>query len=136
MDIYPFLSFNGNCREAMFFYQECFGGDLHLNYLKDAPGPQGFPEEMSHLIVSARLISGHIKLFASDLTDEEGIAKGNRVSLLFSGTHNSHFKSIFNKLSGKGKITCPISDKMLAGEWASLTDRYGVQWIFASKTPY
>jgi PhnB protein len=47
-----------------------------------------------------------------------------------------HFKSIFKKLSGKGTITCPISDKMLAGEWASLTDRYGVQWIFAGKTPH
>lgn len=136
MDIYPFLSFNGNCSEAMHFYRECFGGDLHLNYLIDTPGANSLPAEMAHLIVSASLISGHIKLFASDLIDEEGIALGNRISLLFSSSLNRQFKSLFNKLSRKGIISCPISDNMHTGEWASLTDQYGVQWIFASKTSH
>jgi len=28
--INPYISFNGKCREAMMFYQVCFGGELEL----------------------------------------------------------------------------------------------------------
>jgi len=30
--------FNGNCREAMTFYQKCLGGDLQVTTFADMPG--------------------------------------------------------------------------------------------------
>ena len=30
LNLTPFLLFNGNCAEAMTFYQSCLGGDLTL----------------------------------------------------------------------------------------------------------
>jgi uncharacterized glyoxalase superfamily protein PhnB len=32
--INAYLTFNGNCREAMTFYQSCFDGDLTLETVK------------------------------------------------------------------------------------------------------
>ena len=41
----PFLLFDGNCTEAMTFYQNCLGGELTLTKLGDtpvkAPAPAG-----------------------------------------------------------------------------------------------
>ena len=33
----PFLLFDGNCAEAMTFYQKCLGGELNLTKLGDTP---------------------------------------------------------------------------------------------------
>src|SRR6266508_2839382 len=102
MAVYPFLTFNGNCAEAMHFYQSCFGGELHLSYLQDAPGLRELPREMAHLIVNATLVADDIRLFASDLSDDEGIYSGNRISLLFSSSQAEWLTALFNKLSVKG----------------------------------
>jgi PhnB protein len=130
MNIYPFLNFNGNCSEAMHFYQACFGGQLHINYLADMRASHSLPKEMMHIVVSASLVAGPVKLFASDLMNEEGIFHGNRISLFFEGAQAGFVTTLFNRLSQHGEIGYPVSDKMRSGEWASLTDQYGVQWIF------
>jgi len=131
MKIYPFLNFNGNCSEAMHFYRSCFGGELRINYLADTPASHNLPKEMMQIVVSASLIAGPVKLFASDLMNEEGIFHGNRISLLFDCAQDKFLISLFNRLSLDGNIGYPISETTLSnGEWASLTDQFGVQWIF------
>ncbi len=134
MAVYPFLSFNGNCHEAMHFYQACFGGRLQLQYLADAPDMENLPRDLANLIVSATLESEHIRLFATDLMDEEGIFNGNRVSLLFSSLQLDYLQSLFTRLAEKGTISGPFSNTLMAGAWSSLTDRYGVQWIFCCQS--
>jgi PhnB protein len=41
----PFLLFDGNCAEAMRFYQGCIGGTLVLTRLGDTPMKDHFPSE-------------------------------------------------------------------------------------------
>jgi PhnB protein len=35
LNVTPFLLFDGNCAEAMIFYQKCIGGELTLTKLGD-----------------------------------------------------------------------------------------------------
>jgi PhnB protein len=130
MRIYPFLTFNGNCGEAMRFYQSCFGGELHVRYLGDAPDTQRLPVEMKQLVLHASLVSEHIRLFASDMPGAEGLSKGNSISLLVSLSQNEELRSVFRKLARKGEVTNPLSQETINGQWATLKDRYAVQWIF------
>ena len=132
MAIYPFLTFNGNCKEAMRFYQSCFGGDLHFTYLGDTPGGKQFPLEIRQLVLHASLVSEHVRLFASDLGGEEGVASGNSISLWISITAPEQLQSVFRKLARNGEVTAPLSAGTLQGQWATLTDRYAVQWIFSA----
>jgi PhnB protein len=37
MNLTPFLLFEGNCAEAMDFYQSCLGGELTIVRLGDTP---------------------------------------------------------------------------------------------------
>jgi len=41
--IVAYLNFDGNCREAMKFYQRCLGGELSIMPFSEAPGD--FPKE-------------------------------------------------------------------------------------------
>lgn len=50
---YPFLLFDGNCAEAMTFYQECLGGELTLTKLVDTPMREQFPPEKHGRIINA-----------------------------------------------------------------------------------
>ena len=58
----PFLLFDGNCAEAMTFYQKCLGGDLTLAKLGDTPMKDQFPAE-KHVSVCSLSLSLCIDLF-------------------------------------------------------------------------
>lgn len=62
----PFLLFDGNCAEAMTFYQKCLGGELTLTKLGDTPMKAQFPLEKHGRIINAQLKSGAIDFSATD----------------------------------------------------------------------
>lgn len=116
----------------MHFYQSCFGGELRFTYLGDTPDGGRFPSEVRRLVLHASLVSEHVRLFASDLGGEEGVASGNSISLWISMNVPEQLSSVFEKLAHKGEVTAPISTAFAEGQWATLTDRYAVQWIFSA----
>ena len=61
--IQPYLTFNGNCAEAMNFYKEVFGGELMIQTFGDAP-METTPESKDR-IMHARLQNGDLILMAS-----------------------------------------------------------------------
>jgi PhnB protein len=42
--INAYLTFNGNCRQAMTFYRECLGGELTLQAVKGSPMEGHWPK--------------------------------------------------------------------------------------------
>lgn len=62
----PFLLFDGNCAEAMTFYQTCLGGNPILTKLADTPMKDQFPPEKHGRIINAHLKSGAIEISAAD----------------------------------------------------------------------
>jgi PhnB protein len=115
----------------MHFYQSCFGGELQFTCLGDTPAGKQFPMEIRQLVLHARLESEHIRLFASDLGGEEGVAWGNTISLWISIAAPEQLRLVFARLSRRGRVTAPLTPEMLDGQWATLTDQYDVQWIFS-----
>ncbi len=53
-----YLTFNGNCREAMEFYRECLGGDLRIQKLGESPKTERLPDDVKEYIVEASLKIG------------------------------------------------------------------------------
>ncbi len=58
INLTPFLLFNGNCAEAMAFYQSCLGGDLAITKVGDTPMRGNMPPEQHHKVIYAHLKSG------------------------------------------------------------------------------
>ena len=129
----PFLLFDGNCAEAMTFYQQCIGGDLRLTKLGDTPMKAQFPPEKHDRIINAYLKSGAIEISATDwmASPDFDPVQGNTYAIFVNGGTYNELKEIFDKLkSGGGTKRLQELRDMPFGIYGQMYDRYGVQWIF------
>ncbi|MVM34775.1 VOC family protein [Spirosoma sp. HMF4905] len=131
----PFLLFDGNCAEAMTFYQTCFGGELTLIKLGDTPMKAQFPVEKHGRIINAQLKSGAIDFSATDWMASPTLEPkpGNTFSIYVVGEAYDELKTVFDKLAegaDKDKRTFIELHMMPFGIYGQLTDKYGVSWIF------
>ncbi|HEX5156061.1 MAG TPA: VOC family protein [Ktedonobacterales bacterium] len=129
----PFLLFDGNCAEAMTFYQECLGGELTLTRLGDTPMKDQFPPEKHNRLINAHLTSGAIELSATDwmASPEFDPVQGNTYAIFVTGNTYDELKTIFDKLrDGDNNTRLQELHKVPFGIYGQFYDRYGVQWIF------
>ena len=128
----PYLLFDGNCRQAMEFYQSCFGGELAATKVKDSPAKDYIPPALQDRIVNARLKSNNLDISASDwLRPDETPVRGNTVCLYLSGGTFEELKAIFERLSEGAQVTDPLR-QMFFGTYGALNDKFGVRWMFQS----
>ncbi|RYY81723.1 MAG: VOC family protein, partial [Chitinophagaceae bacterium] len=64
----PYLNFNGEAREALQFYKDCFGGELQLLEVANSPMAQHFPPEKHNNIMHGQLNNGAFVVMCSDMT--------------------------------------------------------------------
>ncbi len=128
----PFLLFNGNCAEAMTFYQSCLGGELTLTKVSDTPMKDQLPPEHQHKIINARLKSGPLEFTATDwMHATRAWRPGNTVCMYIHGGKYSELKPIFDKLSaGADKALLDELRDLPFGSYGHLADKYGVHWFF------
>ena len=130
MTLTPYLSFNGNCEEAMKFYQSCLGGDLDVQKVGGSPAAEhmsGKEDQVMH----SMLKSGAIVLMASDMIMEGEATPGTNVTLTLNGGSLTELKEMFEKLSEGGKVRQPLQATFF-GTYGDLKDKYGVLWAFQS----
>ena len=126
----PYLHFDRNCREAMNFYKECLGGELHLMTVGEMPEMAAqMPPEWKNAIMHSSLTSGEICIFGSDLNKNK-ILEGNTVHLCINCKTEEELDSLFSKLSSGGKVTDAPADMPWGAKYGSLIDKYGKNWMF------
>jgi PhnB protein len=129
----PFLLFDGNCAEAMTFYQKCLGGELTLTKLGDTPMKAQFPQEKHNGIINAYLKSGAIEISATDWMASPAFEpkQGNMSAIFVIGATYEELKEVFDKLAeGAEKERFQELHEMPFGTYGQFYDRYGFQWIF------
>lgn len=127
--IHAYLTFDGNCREAMEFYHDCLGGELKLQELNSIPAIENISINDGRKILHASLRKDGLILMASDMTDREGVIKGNAISLALNCSSNREIRDYFDRLSRGGQITDPLKEQFWGSLFGSLIDRYGVNWL-------
>ena len=123
-----YLTFNGNCREAMTFYKECLGGELTLQTVKGSPMESQWPVTVQENILHASLVNGSLVLLGSDIVEKEKLVKGNTISLSLNCTSAKEIETFFTKLSSGGQIAHPLHD-FFAGTMGTLTDKFEKDWL-------
>lgn len=127
--INSYLTFNGNCREAMNFYAACLGGELYFQTIGESPMAGKMPVEMKDSILHATLSNGGLVLMASDMCNEKGLIKGNSVSLMLNCSSEEEIKTCYLKLSADGSADHPLEDTFWGAVFGGLTDKFGNHWI-------
>ena len=126
----PYLLFDGHCKQAMEFYESCFGGELTITKVKDSAAKDFMPAIQQEKVVNARLRSASVEISASDwLRPDETPVRGNTVCLYLSGGTLQDLKNLFGKLSEGADITDPLKE-MFFGTYGALNDKFGVRWMF------
>lgn len=127
--ICAYLSFRGNCREAMMFYQHCLGGELSFQTVGESPMATQLPHIIQDFILHAMLITKDFALMASDMTPESGLLNGNALSLMLHCQEEEALYSAFYQLSKGGIVKQAIEETHWGALLGEIIDKYGHHWI-------
>ena len=127
----PYLGFNGDCADAMRFYETALGGKLEILMSgADSPVAAQIPKEVAHRIVHARLaLKDGGYLYGGDAPMHipfQGI-QGASVTLNFDTPEEA--QQVFDKLGVGGKVNMAMGPSFWAKRFGMLTDRFGTPWI-------
>lgn len=131
--IVTYLTFSGNCREAMEFYQQCLGGTLELRRVGDSPMAEQLPEPMKDCILHASLTKKNMALMGTDMVQDVGLSRGNAVSILLDCKKKGQLKKYYNRLKRDGNPTHALERTDGGALFGGLTDKYGNHWLFYHK---
>jgi PhnB protein len=132
MNLDPFLLFDGNCAEAMTFYQSCLGGELTITRVADTPMKEQAPSEHHKKVAFAHLQSGAVQISASDWQHPTRVFnQGNTVGVYLTSDNATDLETAFDKLSvgADPGLLDPLTD-LPFGLYGHLCDAYGVHWFF------
>lgn len=129
MKLNPYLTFNGNCKQAFEFYAKCLHGEIimMMNY-GDTPMKDDMPTAIHGRVAHARMMIGDQVLMASDAHTECQVdAKGMTISLLIDTPAEA--ERIFKALSEGGQVTMAMAETFWANRFGMLTDKFGIPWM-------
>jgi PhnB protein len=127
--INSYLTFSGNCREAMTFYKECLGGELSLQTIGESPLADKMPKKMKEYILHSTLTKDGLVLMGSDMVGDKGLTRGNAVSLMLNCSSEEEIKNCFEKLSAGGRKDHPLENSFWGALFGDLTDKFGNHWL-------
>jgi PhnB protein len=125
-----YISFNGNCREAMTFYKDCLGGELTLQAIGESPIAGQCPSAMQNQILHSMLIHNVIRIMGSDMEGPGGVQQGNNISLMINCSSEEEINRFFSSLSEGGKVLDPLKVQFWGGTFGVINDKFGIRWMF------
>ena len=133
-----YLNFMGNTEEAFAFYKNVFSSEFTgmFQRMKDVPAMPGMPtlsDDEQEMIMHVELpIFGGLVLMGTDMLKSMGheLKQGNNVSINLEPDTRAETEQLFNALAEGGTVDMVLTDMFWGGYFGSLTDQFGVQWMF------
>jgi PhnB protein len=128
MQMYPYLSFNGQCEEAFQFYEQCLGGQLGMIFrYAGSPLADQVPAGWQDKVMHGSLTIGEQVLMGGDVApDRYEVPKGFSLSLQIKNT--SEAERVFQELAKDGRVAVPLGKTFWAARFGMVVDRFGIPW--------
>jgi PhnB protein len=125
-----YLFFDGNCAQAMRFYESTIGGKIEMSMTyaqspEPMPGPAGSESRIMH---SSMVIDGR-RLMSSDTPPGEPGKGMSGFALSLNYPDKEEARRIFDALAAGGQVQMPFGETFWAEGFGMLTDRFGVPWM-------
>ena len=125
----PYLSFDGNCEEAMKFYQSVLGGELEISRFKDYASEQmPIDKAKENQVMHSTLKNEGMTFMASDAAMRPPNA-GDNISLSVAGNDEQKLRKIFEGLSADGKVDVRLEKQVWGDTFGMCTDKFGIHWM-------
>lgn len=123
----PYLSFNGNAKDALNFYKDVFNGETtEIQTFGEADFPT--PPEADNRVMHAKFKKGNLFLMASDSFPGHEITEGNSISLVLEAESEEEIQNLYDKLSQNGSVLMELQDTFWGAKYAKVKDRFGISW--------
>lgn len=124
-----YLSFDGNCAEAMKFYARVLDAKLDaLITYGQTPGDMPCPPSHSNRIMHAYLVHPDFSLMAGDTPPGIPYQGINGAMMTLTYPTAVEARRVFDALAEGSQITMPLSETFWAELFGMVTDRYGTPW--------
>jgi PhnB protein len=139
-----YLNFPRSTEQAFNFYRSVFGGEFSgpIRRFDEIPAAPGQPEISAAdkklvMHVELPILGGHV-LRGTDAPESMGfsVRPGNNIYINLEPDTRVEADRLFAALSHNGKVEMPLQEMFWGDYFGSLTDQFGVQWMFncTSKT--
>ena len=132
MKLNTYLTFNGDCEEAMNYYKDIFDGEF-ITFMRYKDGPPEYVNDSNEEKVMHVTMQFHgCELLASDAMGGP-TTKGSAYHLSVGIDNEEEAATIFNSLADGGKVEMPFQDVFWGGKFGSVIDKFGIQWMVSAE---
>lgn len=124
--ITPYLSFNGNAKEALNYYQEVFDGEVWLQTFGEADFPT--PPEADDRVMHGQFKKDALFFMVSDCFVGSSVEIGSNISLVLECSSEDEIQSLYEKLKQQSTVQMELSDTFWGAMYAKVKDPFGVTW--------
>lgn len=126
----PYLSFEGNARQAMEFYRDVLGGELTLTTFAEGGTPHEAADADKVMHAQLETPSG-FTLMASDTPAgvRQEPASGIQISLSGDPESDAELSGYYDKIAAAGTVVEPLTVAPWGDKFGMVTDPYGILWM-------
>lgn len=132
LEINSYISFNGDCMDAIEFYCKVFEVEKPkeiATYADIPPSPEfTITEDMKKLVMHSCLEIHGNTLMLSDMPPSMPVEFGSNITLTVNSKDKEELNRIFEKLSEGGKILMPLGETYWTKLYGYVKDRFGIMW--------
>jgi PhnB protein len=129
-----YLFFDGNCAEAMRFYESVLGGKATLLPAKDAPDTSAFGPNVGEKLMHSKLETDGALIMASDWLAPDPYPGMSGFYVTLEVPTADEAKRLFDKLAAGGRIHMPLAKTFYSDGFGMLVDRFGTPWMVMAAT--
>lgn len=123
----PYISFDGNARDALEFYKEVFGGTLTMSTFGDLGADHG--DDADKIMHGMLETDAGYTLMAADTPPGTEHRPGDNITVSLSGDDAAELRRYWESLSADGNVTVALEKQMWGDEFGSCVDRFGISWL-------
>ena len=131
MKFVPYLTFNGQAKEALDFYSEVFGAEIEaLQTFEAMPAAEGAPQPSNPKhIMHGRIRIGDAVVMASDSFDGKTAAAYTGMSISAQIDDLETARRAFDRLAEEGQVSMPFEATFWAKGFGVVRDKFGISWM-------
>lgn len=135
MKISPYINLNGNCAEAVAFYEKVLQAkNLGISYFGDMPdSDHPMPEEAKKRVMHAAIeFEGNTILF-SDTFPGNPYQLGDQLNIAIVSHDSERLKLIYDGLAEGGQVLMELQKTFWSPAFGMVRDQFGITWQLSAE---